>query len=180
MNDWIESFSDWFYMWFEPFMDWFLTLPLIVQVSFIIGITAVLILTVILVYYILKGVAYLIYYLFKGLYLLLKAIFTGIYKLFKELYYAISGRPKPNKQKEELEEQPIIIYEKTPTSISHTNQPVPTTQKSFQEVDSHVAYCSECGNKFTERMSAQIHKEGQTYCVYCGKGFRYNDVIIES
>jgi len=172
INDWIDSFSVWFESWWEPFLDWFLEFPLIVQISLIIGTIAILILTVILVYYILKGVAYLIYYLLKGIYLLLKAIFTGIYRLFKELYYAISGKPKPVKQDESVEQAPVYIHQKTPASNIQQQQVLAHKPRSYEDVKEDVAYCSECGNKFTERMNEQIQKNGLTYCVYCGKGFR--------
>ncbi|MEJ2277410.1 MAG: hypothetical protein P8Y70_06625 [Candidatus Lokiarchaeota archaeon] len=179
MNDWIDSFSLWFESVWPQFQVWFLSLPLITQICLIIGTIAILILTVILVYYILKGVAYLIYYLLKGIYLLLKAILKGIYRLFKELYYAISGKPKPVKQEEILENVPIEIHEKTPATINQPKQNEISQPKSYQDVDVNVAFCSECGNKFTDRMTEQIQKEGLTYCVYCGKGFRVNKVDIE-
>jgi hypothetical protein len=88
----------WDRIWNDP-IGWFLEFPLLGQILIIIGLIALTIAALVLVYYILKGVAYLLYYLFKGLYLLLKAIFTGIYKLFEGLFYAISGKPKKTAQK---------------------------------------------------------------------------------
>ena len=65
------------------------TIPLFGQILIIVGIVAILILTAILVYYIVKGVAYLIYYLAKGIYHLFRAIILGLSKLFKGIYKKI-------------------------------------------------------------------------------------------
>ncbi|MHA1194377.1 MAG: hypothetical protein ACTSP9_19185, partial [Promethearchaeota archaeon] len=96
MVNWNEI-ADQIFMHWQEFLQWFLSVPLYGQVLVVVGAVAVLILALVVVYYVLKGVAYLIYYILKGVYLLLKAIFLGLYKLFEELYYAITGNPRPVK-----------------------------------------------------------------------------------
>ena len=97
MVNW-EQIAEQALLYWQEFISWFLGMPIYVRVLLIIGAVASIILAVILVYFVLKSVAYLIYYILKGTYLLLKAIFLGIYMLFEELYYAISGKPKPVKE----------------------------------------------------------------------------------
>ncbi|MHA2473182.1 MAG: hypothetical protein ACXAES_08115, partial [Promethearchaeota archaeon] len=79
LNIWQTS---WDYIWQNP-ITWFLQQSLLNQILIMVGIIAISIAAVILVYYVLKGVVYLLYYLFKGLYYLFKALFLGIYKLFE-------------------------------------------------------------------------------------------------
>ena len=109
-------------LYWEQFVEWFLGMPIYAQVLLIVGAVAAIVLAVIIVYYVLKGVAHLVYYILKGTYLLIKGIFVGIYKLFEELYYVISGKPRPVKEpsdekccerleptKEAPQEQEIIL-----------------------------------------------------------------------
>ena len=158
----------------EYFMNWFLSNPIEIQVLVIIGAVAAIILAAVLVYYILKGVAYLIYYIFKGIYLLLKAIFMGLYKLFEELYYAISGKPKPVKQVDEAEEK-VPVYEEPIIEQSIEESPV---QRQYQTIPKNALYCSDCGGKFTETMHEQILKNGIAFCVNCGKGYRLQEMEV--
>ncbi|MHA2181435.1 MAG: hypothetical protein ACXAAH_08435 [Promethearchaeota archaeon] len=146
-------------IWSDP-IGWFLDFPLGVQILIIVGLIALTIAALVLVYYILKGVAYLLYYLFKGLYLLLKAIFTGIYKLFEELFYSISGKPRKK------------IQEVTPPSGEPINLPEYTSE--FQE-ESNIKipyYCTECGQKITESMNSLLTSQGVAFCFYCGTEFK--------
>ena len=90
--------EDEFSVYWQSFVDWFTTIPLYGQILVIVGALTIAILTVILVYYIIKGVAYLVYYILKGIYMLLKAIGVGFYRLCDALYWAISGKEKPIKE----------------------------------------------------------------------------------
>lgn len=161
--------------YWQEFVNWFLSIPLYGQVLVVIGIAAVLILAGVLVYYILKGVAYLIYYIFKGVYLLLKGIGILFYKLFEAIYYAISGKPRPIKQEQLEQEQqapPQIQEEVKPQYVE------PVKQELFN-VKPNAAYCSECGAEFSDRMQQQLAERGIAYCVHCGKGFKANKVELE-
>ncbi len=142
--------------YWQEFANWFATIPLLAQILLIIGAFAVIALAVILVYYVLKGVAYLIYYIFKGIYYLLKGIGMGIYKLCEALYYAISGKQKPVKQ--------TSIENVTPQQPIQVKTPV---GRPYQD-PARISFCNECGAKFTRRMSEQIDTKGQVYCVHCG------------
>jgi hypothetical protein len=166
MNNNLEKFVDWSILasvwdriWSDP-IGWFLEFPLGSQILIIIGLIALTIAALVLVYYILKGVAYLLYYLFKGLYLLLKAIFTGIYKLFEELYYTISGKPRKKAHRiTPPPSEPIIPPEESPM---------------YQEVkDVKIPYyCTECGQKITESMNSLLTSRGVAFCFHCGKEFK--------
>jgi hypothetical protein len=156
--DWSIFQINWDYIWGDP-IGWYLELPLLGQILIIVAIIALSILAVILVYYILKGVAYLLYYLFKGLYYLFKGIYLGLYKLFEALYYAISGKPK---KKEE-------IIPKTPKS-----PPIPPQQATNLIEPNEIRipnYCTECGQKITESLESLLISRGIAFCFYCGKEY---------
>ena len=145
--------------WDDP-IGWFLQLPLLFQIFIIIGLIALTIAALVLVYYILKGLTYLLYYIFKGLYYLFKGIFLGFYKLFEAFYHAISGKPKKNKQEiSPPPEGPIIPREHFPSVIGRNEFKIPN-------------YCTECGQQITESMSSLLISRGIGYCFYCGKEFK--------
>lgn len=149
----------------QEIVNWFLAQPIYAQVLVLIVVFAVLVLAVILVYYILKGVGYLVYYLLKGVYYLLKGIGLLFYKLFEGLYYAISGKPKPQKN-QTLPEH--ASPQQVPPQIVQEEEPIVPIQKSEQVVRSEVAYCSECGNRFTDTMLQSLSERGVAYCIHCG------------
>ena len=164
--------------WHE-IVDWFLLQPIYAQVLVLIGVFAVLTLAVILVYYILKGVGYLIYYLLKGIYYLLKGIGLLFYKIFEALYYAISGKPKPvkeSKMEQQAPLQPQVVHK-----VMQEQEPIVPIQQSEQIVRPEVAFCSECGNKFSDSMLHTLQERGIAYCIHCGskKTQEYN-MSIES
>ena len=155
---------------------WFLAMPIYAQVLLIVGVVAALVLAVIIVYYVLKGVAHLIYYVLKGTYLLIKGIFVGIFKLFEELYYVISGKPRPVKEPsdEECCEQP-----EPPQQSPQEQEVILPSDKEIQIVQPDAVFCSECGTQYTERMIEQLKVNGIAYCVYCGKGYKSTEIKVE-
>ncbi|TFG16918.1 MAG: hypothetical protein EU531_04905 [Promethearchaeota archaeon] len=170
MVDW-NSILDQVLIYWEEFASWFLNIPIYGQILVIFGAVAILIIAGVLVYYILKGVAYLVYYILKGTYLLLKAIFLGIYKLFKELYYAISGKPKPINEQEK--EKVLNIN----SNVSQEINPIPS---ELQMINPNAAYCSECGSPLSEKMLHQLSENGVVYCVNCGKGYKSSLIVVEN
>jgi hypothetical protein len=152
----------------EEIVNWFVVQPLYGQILVLIGVIAVLALAVVIVYYVLKGVAYLVYYILKGVYYLLKGLGLLFYKIFEGLYYVISGKPKPGTQQQQLQPQySAPIVQKTPV------------QKTIQSVHSEVSFCSECGNKFTDSMIRTLSEKNTAYCIHCGKGYQANSIGIE-
>lgn len=170
MVDW-NSVIDQALIYWEEFASWFLNIPIYGQVLVIFGAVAILILVGVLVYYILKGVVYLVYYILKGTYLLLKGIFLGIYKLFRELYYAITGKPKPVKEKEVKEESNLVS--KVPKEIE-------VAPSELQLINPNAAYCSECGTQFSEKMLQQLSENGIVFCINCGKGYKSKLIVVEN
>ncbi len=150
----------------QEIVNWFLVQPIYAQVLVLIGVFAVLTLAVILVYYILKGVAYLVYYILKGVYYLLKGIGLLFYKIFEGLYYAISGKTKPVKNL--APEQQAPPQQQMIRQVKHEQEPIVPIQQSIQIVRPEVAYCSECGNKFTDSMLQTLQESGVAYCIHCG------------
>jgi len=175
MVNW-EQIAEQALLYWEEFITWFLAMPIYFQVLLIIGVAAAVILTVVIVYYVLKGTAYLVYYILKGTFLLIKGIFVGIYKLFEELFYAISGIPKPVKEASDKKccEQPEPLQE----SYEEREVIVPL-QKEIQIVQPDAVYCSECGSQYTERMLEQLKVNGIVYCVFCGKGYKSTKAAVE-
>jgi len=175
MVNW-EQIGEQALLYWQEFITWFLGMPIYAQVLLIVGAVATIVLAVIIVYYVLKGVAYLIYYILKGTYLLLKAIFVGIYKLFEELYYTISGKPKPIKEPSDKKccEQP-----EAPQQSYEEQEIIVPSQKEIQIIQPDAVFCSECGTQYTERMIEQLKQNGIAYCVYCGKGYKSTEVKLE-
>jgi hypothetical protein len=166
MVDW-NSILDQLMIYWEEFASWFLNIPIYGQIALIFAAVAILIIVGILVYYILKGVAYLIYYILKGVYLLLKGIIIGIFKLFRELYYIISGKEKPAKEHEEEKD------------VSEASQQV-YLNSELQEINPNATYCSQCGSEFSEKMLQQLYQNGIVFCANCGKGYKANLIVVEN
>jgi len=170
MNNNIEIVVDWGILetvwdrvWSDP-IGWFLELPLFNQILIGIGLLALIIASLVLVYYILKGVAYLLYYVFKGLYLIFKSIYTGLSELLEGSTYKISGKSRKKDQ---------II---TSTSNEPTSSPEVST--NFEEANNQKLpyYCTECGQKLTESMNALLTSRGKAFCFYCGEEFKLKKV----
>ena len=157
----------------EELVNWFLIQPIYGQILVLVGAIALLALTVVIVYYILKGVAYLVYYILKGVYYLLKGIGLLFYKIFEALYYAISGELKPECCNPAQEQQAPPQVEKHP-------EPIILVPKTYQPVNPDVTFCSECGSKFSDSMIRTFSNKGFVYCIHCGKGFQSQLVNIES
>ncbi len=154
--------------YWQAFTEWFLKIPLLGQILIIVGAIAILALIIIGVFYLIKGVAYLIYYLFKGIFSLLKIIGKGIYKIIEALFYAISGKEKPPKQKKHINTEEIpLIEEKQPT------------QDSSLEAEGKC-FCSECGSKLSDGMISHLNSRGQVFCIHCGSGIYINASDISS
>ena len=147
----------------QEIVDWFLIQPIYAQILVLVGVFAVLTLAVILVYYILKGVGYLVYYILKGVYYLLKGIGLLFYKIFEGLYYAISGKTKPDNNQDPVQQAPpqVIV-------IKQAEEPIVPIQKTVQTIRPEVAFCSECGNKFSDSMVQTLSERGVAYCIHCG------------
>jgi len=175
MVDW-RQIADQALLYWQEIITWFLALPIYSQVFVIMAAVGVIILSVVIVYYTLKGVAYLVYYILKGVYLLLKGIFTGLYKLFEELYYEISGKPKPIK---ESPDKKCCEQLETPQQSYEEQEIIKPMLKEIQIVQPDAVFCSECGSQYTERMLEQLGENGTAYCVFCGKGYKSIEVEVE-
>jgi len=166
MNNHYNNFIDlgilatnWDIIWNDP-IGWFLGLSLFVQILVVIVLITIVIAALVLVYYVLKGVAYLLYYLFKGLYHLLKGIYKGFSKLFEALSSAISGKPRKKDQS-----IPLISKEsiESPEYVSNIEE--------IADIKTPY-YCTECGQKITESMNTLLNERGVGFCFYCGKEFK--------
>ena len=158
----------------EEIVNWFVAQPLYGQILVLIGLFAILALAVVILYFVLKGVAYLVYYVLKGVFYLLKWIGLLLYKIFEGLYYAISGKPKPESAPaEEQQTPPQVIVVKEP-------EPIIPVQKTYHAVQSDVAFCSECGSPFSDSMVQTFSNKGFVFCIRCGHGFQANSTKIES
>jgi len=143
----------------EEIVNWYLAQPIYGQILVLVGLFALLALAVVIVYYVLKGVAYLVYYVIKGVYYLLKGIGLLFYKLFEGLYYAISGKPKKKEETIPQTPQPSTIPPEQISNLIRQNEiRIPT-------------YCTECGQKITESMGSLLSSRGVAFCFYCGKEF---------
>ena len=176
MVNW-NGIADQAFLYWQEFLQWFLSVPLYGQVLVVVGAVAVLILALVVVYYVLKGVAYLVYYILKGVYLLLKGIFLGIYKLFEELYYGITGNPRPVKKEEEPELE--VESDNSDVEVVEPQVEPPVVMKHLVAIQADAAYCSECGNQFTEKMQQKLNENGQVFCIYCGYGYKTNIIRME-
>ena len=157
----------------EEIVNWYLVQPIYGQILVLIGVIALLALAVVILYYILKGVAYLVYYIIKGVYYLLKGLGLLFYKAFEALYYAISGKPKPESSTPAQEQQ-------APPQVDRQPEPIIPVQKTYQTINPDVAFCSECGSKFSDSMVRTLSNNDLVYCIHCGKGFQNRSINIES
>ncbi|MHA2392931.1 MAG: hypothetical protein ACXAEX_13375 [Promethearchaeota archaeon] len=148
--DW-DDIVDTIYLWYNEFFEWYSVQPIYGQIFIIIGVIALLTLAIVLVYYVIKGIAYLIYYILKGVYYLLKGIGLGFFKLCEGFYYLVSGEEKPAKSTQNEESQTIMQH---------------------NDNSNNFLYCSECGQRFSIKMTNQIYTNGTVFCANCGKQFR--------
>lgn len=170
------------------FVDYFWSLPLYGQILTVIGLAVLFALIGVGIYYLVKGIVYLIYYVLKGVAYLLYYIFYGIamlfygialvfYKFFEWLYFSLSGKEKPVKNK--VQESP----ESTPAKQTAHPEPLqkypgePTLPEQEFEFGK---FCSACGMKFSSRMFDALHEKGCAFCEQCGKGFKSEIVEISS
>ncbi len=157
----------------EEIVNWYLAQPIYGQILVLVGVIALLALAVVILYYILKGVAYLVYYILKGVYYLLKGLGLLFYKAFEALYYVISGKPKPESSTPAQDQQ-------APPQVERQPEPIITVQKTYQTINPDVAFCSECGSKFSDSMVRTLSNNGLVYCIHCGKGFQSRSINVES
>jgi len=144
--DW-ENLLENISVWYNIFLEWYSQQPLYGQVLAIIGIIAILVSIVILIYYIIKGIAYLIYYSIKGVFYLLKYIGYGFFKLFEGFYLLVSGKSK---------------YK------SRNNNQFNIRNSSTMEHRIFLEYCSECGKRLNNKMKDHLEKNEIVFCVNCG------------
>ncbi len=160
MSDIANNALEWIEYYWTQFAEWFLAQPLFGQILIIIGIVAALILSGILVYYIIKGVAYLIYYLAKGLYHLFKALILGFAKIFKRAYKSVQGRtdqPVSSYKYGEYNNGASVVIEKRPGKIS---------------------FCSECGKAFSTNVKTLLNTKGSAFCEQCGKNLLVKPIEV--
>ena len=148
--DWTDI-VDTLSLWYNEFVDWNLAQPIYGQILTLVGIIAILALIIVVLYYILKGIAYLVYYILKGIYLILKGIGLGIFKLCEGFYYLVAGKPRPSKQEKDENFE---------------------AEKHTIKISNNILYCSECGKRFSEKMIYNIYSSGITYCTFCGNKFK--------
>ncbi len=113
-------------------------------------------LTITVIYYIIKGIAYLVFYILKGTYLLLKGIGFAFYKLFEGFYNLVSGNTK---------------YQ-TKRKLGENSDQTFSNESSFKTI-----LCSECGKKFTEKIVQQLINSKKAFCVNCGQEYGLNDAF---
>ncbi|TFG02777.1 MAG: zinc ribbon domain-containing protein [Promethearchaeota archaeon] len=162
----MEIYSFEFY--WSWFLEWFINLPLVGQILVVIGITTVIILSSIGLYYLLKGIGYLIYYLCKGIYFILKGIALGFYKLLIGIYHLIFGKQEANDNESDTSQE-----------IELQKEPVPLIQKSVESIPSSISFCPECGIEFTDMARRKMNENGQVYCTYCGNKVESKSIKID-
>ncbi|MBN1216928.1 MAG: hypothetical protein JXA99_15990 [Candidatus Lokiarchaeota archaeon] len=151
---------EWFTYYWDEFITWFLAAPLIAQILVIIGIATVLILTIVLVYYIAKGVCLLLTYIGKG-----------IYKLFKGLSTAVEGKSKKNEESEEIH-YVQVIENRAPV------QSVPQKVNINTNTYNKASFCPECGIRFSGKVLNALESRGFAFCQQCGSKTESNSVQI--
>jgi len=162
--DW-SNIANNIYLWYNEFLEWYSEQPIYGQILALIGVFAVLAVIITLVYYLIKGIGYLIYYIIKGIYFLLKGIGFGFYKLCRGFYNLVSGKTKSKTQNESL---------LPPDEISKDQSLQP--HSLIGAVQPNLMYCTECGNKFSEKMINNLKTNKITFCIHCGKRFELNEI----
>jgi len=140
--------------WYNEFIEWYFVQPIYGQILALVGIIAIIAISITLIYYLIKGIAYLVYYIIKGIYYLLKGIGLGIFKLCKGFYNLVSGEYKS--------------VEKSQKNTLHS-------AISNSEFINTALYCTECGRGFSDKMLSHLNKSGTAFCVNCGKEFKLEE-----
>ncbi|MBY8983223.1 MAG: hypothetical protein KGD57_09760, partial [Candidatus Lokiarchaeota archaeon] len=157
---WEHEPIEWFTYYWNEFVEWFLIAPLVAQILVIIGIFTLIALSIVLVYYIAKGV-----------YLLLKFVGKGIYKLFKGLSTAVQGKSKQTEQSQ----QPNYVH---PVNINTVHQTAPQITNITTKSPGKARFCSECGVIFSEKVLNTLNSRGFAFCQQCGNKDEINPVQI--
>lgn len=140
--------------WYNEFIEWYFVQPIYGQILALVGIIAIIALSITLIYYLIIGIAYLVYYIIKGIYYLLKGIGLGIFKLCEGFYNLVSGK-----------------YKSVEKSQNNTFQlEIPNS-----EFTNTALYCTECGRRFSDKMLSHLNKRGIIFCVNCGKEFKFEE-----
>ncbi|MFX1313693.1 MAG: hypothetical protein ACFFHD_13945 [Promethearchaeota archaeon] len=146
--NWSNIFEN-IHLWYNEFIEWYFMQPIYVQILSIVGIISLLSLIIILIYYLIKGIAYLVYYLLKGIYYLLKGIGYGFFKLCNGFYNLISGKSNAKTQTE-------------------------NKFKSFEDSNrTTIIYCTKCGKPFSEKMIMKFNYDGVVFCEKCGNKIKF-------
>jgi hypothetical protein len=150
----MEGFEDAdFWTVFMTFKDWFLTIPFIFQVLVIAALTAITVGSLVLTYYIIKGVFWLLWQIFK---------------LFIELFKAIFGLNK-GKTCCAPQLQPVTNVIPTPNTTRPATPTVIVTPPAQTQIPTATKmFCPNCGQSFTDQMITMVKKNGKTFCEFCG------------
>lgn len=146
---------------FQEIQDAFLGFSLFEQIIILACVVAVTVLAGMLVYYILKGVAYLVYYILKGVYLLIAGIIKGFYRLFKAI--GKHGAKILEEIGDTIDDafNSDITPEKVGAAMS-----VPA-QSNAQAGPKHH-FCTQCGTEYSENMEEALQNHDVCFCQACG------------
>jgi len=137
------------------FVNFFSEAPLFAQVLMGIGIFASVALSIILVYYI--G---------KGLYLLIKKICKGLYKLGNKIYHFIERKIEEHTRT--YYNQPYNTTEKLRNGESSDSSMFSKNKKIVVKNPQNVKFCSFCGTPLSNKVLSILTSDGRAFCENCG------------
>ena len=125
--------------WYNKFIEWYFVQPIYGQILALVGIIAIIALSITLIYYV-----------FKGIYYLLKGIGLGIFKLCEGFYNLVSGKYKS-----------VVKSQNKSSQIETSNSEFMNTgsyctecgRKFFDKMLSQlytngIIFCANCGKEF--------------------------------
>ncbi|MFO7794612.1 MAG: hypothetical protein ACQERB_01250 [Promethearchaeati archaeon] len=146
MVNWESYPFNWFIEYWNKFVDWFIIQPLFAQILVIVGIFAIIVATIFIIYY----------------------ICLGVYKFFHAIYKAILGEEKP------IEKTINTNSSKEINSEIYRNRP--RTSGIQIKNPKGVHFCSECGVEFSDKITGLLLSRGMVYCDNCGKKYETKSI----
>ncbi len=125
--------------WNNEFIEWYFVQPIYGQILALVGIIAIIALTITLIYYV-----------FKGIYYLLKGIGLGIFKLCEGFYNLVSGKYKSDVKSQNKSSQ----IETSNSEFMNTGSYCTECGRKFfdkmlsQLYTNGIIFCANCGKEF--------------------------------
>lgn len=178
---------------FEAFREFFVGMQQIYQILAFIGLVAITIGAILLVYYIVKQSFIFVFNIFKWMFRGTKSFVKSashdfrrdknFYQTKNSAHYSRPIPPHPSHlphppqppRVPQPPAPPLSPRPPTPPQVPLPPMPSPARIESFhrQNHRDDVLHCPMCGEKFTKDMMNLLNREERVFCEYCGRQLEY-------